>query len=49
MIDDGFHNCIDAISNGIDAIMIGTKYNEEKGNVTRLNSWKEIYDYIVSR
>ena len=45
-IDNDYKNVYDALSNGIDAILMGDDYNKDEREVKRVESWKEIYDYV---
>ncbi len=45
-IDNDYKNVYDALSNGIDAILMGDDYNKDENEVKRVESWKEIYDYV---
>lgn len=45
-IDNDYKNVYDALSYGIDSIMMGDEYNKDETEVKRVESWKEIYNYV---
>ena len=48
MIDDSIHICKDCIDYGITTLLMDTPYNRNVNDIPRVNSWKEIYDYITN-
>ncbi len=48
IIEDSYETCKEFTENGIKSILMTTKMNEniETGNITRVNSWEEIYEQI---
>jgi len=47
MIDDSINVCKDCIDNNIPILLMDTPYNK-KVDMPRVNSWKEIYEYILN-
>lgn len=47
MIDDSVNICQDCVMNGITTLLMDTPYNRYEKNITRVNNWKEIYEYIT--
>jgi len=45
-IDNDYKNVYDAISNGVDSLLMSDEYNKDEKEVKRVESWKEIYDYV---
>lgn len=45
-IDNEEKNIYNVLDYGIDCILFGTDYNKDEKELFRLESWKEIYDYI---
>lgn len=49
MIDDSERILTEVAKYGIKALLMNTKYNNKKENeLTRVNNWKEIYEYIIN-
>lgn len=48
MIDDSIHICKDCIDYGITTLLMDTPYNRNVNDIPRVNSWKEIYDFITN-
>lgn len=48
MIDDSNHICKDCIDYGITTLLMDTPYNRNVNDIPRVNSWKEIYDFITN-
>lgn len=48
MIDDFVHICEDCIKDGITTLLMDTPYNKKANNIIRVNSWKEIYEFITN-
>lgn len=48
MIDDSISICKDCINCGISALLMDTLYNRKVKDITRVHSWKEIYEYIAN-
>lgn len=49
MIDDSTRILTEVDKYGIKALLMDTPYNIEKGNnLTRVQNWKEIYEYIIN-
>ena len=48
IIEDSYETCKEFTENGIKSILMTTKMNKniETGNITRVNSWEEIYEQI---
>lgn len=46
LIDNDPNNIYDAIDYGIDGIVITDTYNKDENEITRLDTWKEIYNYV---
>ena len=45
-IDNDYKNVYDAMSYGVDSIMMGDEYNKDEKEIKRVESWKEIYNYV---
>ncbi len=45
-IDNDYKNVYDASQYGIDSILMGDEYNKDEKEFRRVESWKEIYDYV---
>lgn len=48
MIDDSISICNDCIEHGITTLIMDTPYNRQANDITRVCSWKEIYEYITN-
>lgn len=48
-IDDSIRNCTDVSNQGIDVLMVSTKFNESNKNFVHMNDWKQVYKYIKKR
>ena len=48
-IDNDESNVYEAMEYKIDSLLMTTRYNEDVEDVKRVNSWKEIYDYIKEK
>lgn len=48
MIDDSISICNDCIEHGITTLIMDTPYNRQANDITRVYSWKEIYEYITN-
>ena len=46
MIDDSAYICNDCLKSGINALLMDTPYSKYEKNITRVNNWEEIYEYI---
>ena len=46
MIDDSINVCIKCSENNIKSLLFSTEYNKNEIRFTRINNWKEIFDYI---
>ena len=46
IIDDSTRVCIDAKKYGITPLLMDTPYNRKINDIKRVNSWKEIYNFI---
>lgn len=46
MIDDSINVCIKCSENNIKSLLFNTEYNKNETRFTRINNWKEIFDYI---
>ena len=47
MIDDSASICSNCLNRGITTLLMDTPYNR-KSNITRVNNWEEIYEYITN-
>ena len=48
MIDDSVNICMDCTNSGITTLLMDTPYNRKNNDITRVHSWKEIYEYITN-
>ena len=48
MIDDSVDICKDCINYGITTLLMDTPYNKQSNDITRVHTWKEIYNYITN-
>lgn len=48
-IDDSIRNCTDVSNQGIDVLMVSTKFNESYKNFVHMNDWNQVYKYIKKR
>lgn len=46
MIDDSINVCIKCSENNIKSLLFNTEYNKNETRFTRIDNWKEIFDYI---
>ena len=46
MIDDSVRICNDCANNGIRTLLMNTIHNKHESSIFRVNTWKEIYEYI---
>lgn len=49
MIDDSVHVCEECSNKNVDTLLFSTIYNKSENRFERANSWKAVYDYIVSK
>ncbi len=46
MIDDSINVCLKCSENGIKSLLFNTEYNKSETRFTRVNNWKEIFNYV---
>lgn len=46
MIDDSINVCLKCSESGIKSLLFNTEYNKNEISFTRVNNWKEIFNYI---
>lgn len=49
MIDDSRRICVDLKENGINVLMMNTRFNQNNLDIEKVSSWKEIYSKISSK
>ncbi len=47
-IDDSENMCIECVKNGIHTLLFDTPFNKNNNYITRVNNWKEVYNYITN-
>lgn len=46
MIDDSINVCLKCYEKGIKSLLFNTQYNKSETRFTRVNNWKEIFNYV---